>query len=147
MSLSCEFGACGNSFAGPGMEDHHIFPQAFQEWFEQHGIDIESYTIALTRAAHRLKPGGLHTKSGGNWNAVWKQWIEEHPNASPQEILNQGEKFLIEFGVGAGDVFSDFFIIVNPCVTNPNMPQCQMGYNLTVPIDLVTPQPVTAEGI
>lgn len=129
------------------MEDHHIFPQAFQEWFEQHGIDIESYTIALTKAAHRLKPGGLHIKSGGNWNAAWKRWIEEHPNATPQEIINQGKKFLIEFGVGAGDVFSDFFIIVNPCVANPAQPMCQTGYNLTMPVDLVTPQPMTAEGM
>jgi hypothetical protein len=108
-------GVCIDNFAGPGMEDHHIFPQAFQEWFEQHGIEIESYTIALTKAVHRLKPGGLHTKSGGNWNAAWKKWIEEHPNATPQQILNQGKKFLAEFGVGAGDVFSDFIIIVDRC--------------------------------
>jgi hypothetical protein len=81
-------------------------------------------TVALEQAVHRLKPGGIHTKAGGNWNAAWKQWIENHPNATPQQILNQGKKFLVDFGIGAGNVFSDFFIIVNPCVANPSVSFC-----------------------
>jgi RHS repeat-associated protein len=145
-SQGCEFGACGSSF-GPGMEDHHIFPQAFRDWFAQHGIEIDEYTIALERAVHRLKPNGLHTTSGGDWNGAWRRWIADHPNATPQEILNQGKKFVIEFGVGAGDVFSDFFIMVSPCVADPAQPMCQTSLNLTMPVDMVTPQHVTAKGM
>jgi hypothetical protein len=94
----CEFGACGGGMEF-GPEDHHVFPQQFRDWFQQHGIDIEEYTVALEQAVHRLKPGGIHTKAGGNWNAAWKQWIENHPNATPQQILNQGKKFFVDFGI------------------------------------------------
>jgi hypothetical protein len=122
---------CNPICEATGDEIHHIFPQQFVEWFDEHGIDIEAYTIALARAAHRLKPNGIHTKLGGNWNKVWQQWIEEHPNATPQAIIEQAKQMLAAVGIGAGDVFSDFIIIVNPCLTSKELrywlPSCGGG--------------------
>lgn len=54
---------------------------------------------------------------------------------------------LIEFGIGAEDTLPIFFIIVNPCVANPAQLMCQRGYNVTMLIDTITPQPVTAKGM
>jgi len=116
---SCEFGACGAGPMGfaPGEELHHIFSQQFVDWFEEHGVDISKYLIPLAKAAHRLTPNGIHTKAGGDWNSVWEKWIEEHPNAAPQAIMEQGKKMLVQFGISAGDVLPDVIITVNPCVT------------------------------
>lgn len=124
----CEFGTCSAGPMGVSPDDielHHGLPQAFQEWFEEHGIeDIENYVMPLTAALHRLKPNGIHTNGGGNWNRAWKQWMDENPNAGPQAIENQLRKMIVGFGIGAGDAFSDFFITINPCTANPNAPFC-----------------------
>ena len=79
--------------AGPG-EDHHRLPREFKEFFEERGLDIEDVKRPLDAGAHRKKPGGLHTKSnpGGNYNQVWRDWIESNPNADKEQILKQLEK-------------------------------------------------------
>jgi hypothetical protein len=151
MSLSCEFGACGSGFAvDPNqIEQHHVFAQELVDWFRTRGLgDLTNLTIPLTAAAHRLKSGlGVHTNDGGNWNRVWREFRARYPNATRQQIIDQAKKMLIEFGIGAEDTLPSLFIIVNPCVANPAQPMCQTGYNLTMPIDTITPQPVTAKGM
>lgn len=125
----CEFGTCGSGFAGPGdIELHHIFPQQFVDWFENQGIDIEKYLLPLTKAAHRLRSGnGIHTRGGGDWNGTWKRWIEENPDATAEEILQQGTQMLRNFGIGGGRVLSNFTIIVNPCYNHPFASYCSSG--------------------
>ena len=112
-------GPIQNAFDPNQIEAHHIFSQEFWDYFENRGLgDLKNLTIPLTAAAHRLRSGlGLHTKVGGNWNKVWQQWIEEHPNATPQAIIDQAKRMAAAFGVGVGDVLSDFIIVVNPCLT------------------------------
>ena len=48
-----------------------------------------------------MEGNGIHTNSSGltdsagnpsNWNAVWREYIEKHPNASRQEILAKLEE-------------------------------------------------------
>jgi RHS repeat-associated protein len=113
----CEFGTCGGGFASgmDPLEDHHIFSQAFRQWFTAQGIAIDAYLIRMLRSVHRLNPDGLHTKAGGNWNKVWEDWIREHPGASTQQIWDKAYQMLIDFGIGVGDALSDFMIMVNPC--------------------------------
>jgi RHS repeat-associated protein len=150
-SPGCEFGACGSGFAvDPNqIEQHHVFAQELVDWFRTRGLgDLTNLTIPLTAAAHRLKSGlGVHTNDGGNWNRVWREFRARYPNATRQQIIDQAKKMLIEFGIGAEDTLPSLFIIVNPCVANPAQPMCQTGYNLTMPIDTITPQPVTAKGM
>ena len=122
----CDFGNCSPTFAGGNgflspddIELHHVFPQQFAPFWNQARILFNNYLIPLTAAAHRLLPNGIHTNAGGNWNKVWQQWIEEHPNATPQQIFNQAKQMLQQFGIGAGNVLGDYIIIVDPCVISP----------------------------
>ena len=49
-----------------------------------------------------MEGNGIHTNNSGltasagnpsNWNAVWREYIEKHPNASRQEILANWKKW------------------------------------------------------
>ena len=83
----------------PTGEIHHGLPEEFSQWFSQRGIDVNSgeYYYDLPKDKHRKKEGnGIHTNNSGltdsagnpsNWNAVWREYIEKHPNASRQKIL------------------------------------------------------------
>jgi hypothetical protein len=69
-------------------------------YFERAGLDIEDYKIPLNKAAHRLRPNGIHTGPyAESWNGVWDQFFKANPNASKQEILDQLEKMRNDFGI------------------------------------------------
>ncbi len=70
---------------------HHLLPQAkrFKKYFKKAGLDIEDFKIPLDKAKHRLKPNGVHTKQGGNWNKQWDNFFEKFPEASKEQILEQ----------------------------------------------------------
>ena len=74
-------------------EVHHGLPEQFSDWFKSKGIDINSgeYYYDLPTGLHRLKDGnGIHTNNnvyGKNWNAVWKEFKNNNPNANKTEIL------------------------------------------------------------
>jgi hypothetical protein len=80
---------------------HHLLPQAgrFSQYFKRAGLDIEDFKIPLDKARHRLNPGGVHTKSGGNWNGVWDDFFKGNPNATRQEILDQLARMRRDFGI------------------------------------------------
>ncbi len=82
-------------------EAHHLLPQAqrFRKFFERAGLDIEDFKIPLDRAKHRLKPDGVHTNSGGNWNRVWDNFFEANPNATKGQILRQLDRMRKDFGI------------------------------------------------
>jgi RHS repeat-associated protein len=84
-----------------GFELHHFLPRQFEKQFARAGLDIEKFTAYLSQAEHRLNPDGLHTASGGNWNAVWKDFFEKNPNASAAQILTQLQKMLKDFKINA----------------------------------------------
>ena len=73
------------------IEKHHQLPQQFIKQFEKVGLDIEEYAIDLGKAAHRLKPNGLHTGTE-NWNKQWKQFFDKTPDYSKQDVLDQLQK-------------------------------------------------------
>jgi hypothetical protein len=86
--------------AALGMHSHHIFPNEFGDWFASRGItaaERNRWTVPLARGLHNLGPLGVHTKLGGNWNAVWGAFIENSPNASRYEILRQGARMMKRF--------------------------------------------------
>ena len=83
---------------------------------KQQGIDIDEFTVEMTKAAHRLKAGrGIHTKDGGNWNKVWREFRAKYPNATREQMMNQAKQMILDFGIDAGDIMSDFIIIADPC--------------------------------
>jgi hypothetical protein len=77
--------------AGRGLselEPHHNFPRQFASNFRACRIEPEDYLTFLPRSSHRLKPDGLHT-GPNKWNAQWDNFLNEHPNATPEELLKQ----------------------------------------------------------
>jgi len=60
------------------IERHHLLPLEFADDFAKAGIRrLDDFVIDLDRARHRLKPNGIHTNAGGNWNRRWKQFFRE----------------------------------------------------------------------
>ena len=90
----------------PAMQNHHIFPQKYRDWFAKRGINIDNYTVSLSSATHLA---GVHGKGGfvgpgnanlpGRWNQRWDQWIRNNPNASAKEIFQFGGSLMDEFGL------------------------------------------------
>ncbi|MCP3105570.1 TIGR02269 family lipoprotein [Myxococcus sp. K15C18031901] len=65
-------------------EKHHIFPRAFEAYFDRQGINIHEVVLAIDVKRHKELHSGVR---GAPWNADWEvlinQLIEEE--ASPQE--------------------------------------------------------------
>ncbi len=76
-------------------ERHHIFPQAFREWFVARDIDIDAYLIPLEVEKHRSIHRGA---KGGPWNAAWEKFISAHPARTPkEEIYRYAGQLIYEF--------------------------------------------------
>jgi uncharacterized lipoprotein (TIGR02269 family) len=84
-------------------EKHHIFPQAFKEWFERNDIDIHRWTMFIETDLHRRIHRG---ESGGPWNEAWRQFIEEKQlerkkKVKQEEIWNHAWELCVRFGLMA----------------------------------------------
>jgi hypothetical protein len=93
--------------APPSIQRHHIFPQTFRGWFAQRGIDIDLYTVELSRGTHL---SGVHGQGGfvgpgnvslpGQWNAHWQEFINANPNATAKEVYQFAGQLMDQFGLG-----------------------------------------------
>ena len=91
-------GSKGIRAARSAIEIHHLLPRQFKRQFARVGLDIEKFKIPMSKAGHRLKPGGLHT-GPENWNRMWDQFFKETKNPSKKQILNQLEYMRGRFGI------------------------------------------------
>jgi len=91
----------GDDAARGAAEMRHLLPRAsrFGKLFERAGLNIEDFKIPLDKATHRLNPGGIHTKAGGDWNGVWDSFFKGNPSATRQEILDQVARMRSDFGI------------------------------------------------
>jgi hypothetical protein len=84
----------------PKLQDHHIFPRQFDDYFKQRGIDIDDYTVTLGQTQHLQ---GVHGKGYGDlpgaWNSQWRDFIEKNPNASLGEVYQQAGKMMDRYGL------------------------------------------------
>jgi len=87
----------GANLARGAVERHHLLPQEFRAIFESLGLDIEKHTMKLSASAHRRNPYGLHTKGGGNWNKVWREFLENPENRTQERVLQQLDKMMEKF--------------------------------------------------
>jgi predicted lipoprotein DUF2380 len=53
----------------------------------------------MSSQEHRLKPKGIHTKGGGNWNKVWTEFLADPRNRTVPRIMRQLEKMIKDFGI------------------------------------------------
>lgn len=130
--IACRYGICQVPTAvDPNqIEQHHIFIQELADWFRERGAgDLIKYTTPLTAALHRLRSGpGVHTRAGGNWSRVWREWRAQNPNATRAEILEQGKQMLKnfwQFGADAGSNLPEFLITIDPCMIEPSLSICR----------------------
>jgi uncharacterized lipoprotein (TIGR02269 family) len=77
-------------------EGHHIYSRAFRKWFTRQGIDIDAYILPLEMEEHRRIH---HGPSGGPWNAAWEKFIDDYPNAPPEQIHRYAGQLIYEFGL------------------------------------------------
>jgi RHS repeat-associated protein len=83
-------------------EIHHRLPQQFAKQCKRAGLDIEDFTIKISRAQHRLKPGGLHT-GPENWNKLWKIFFKENRNPTKEQIINFLKGLDQRFGINVAE--------------------------------------------
>jgi len=77
------------------MDEHHIFPQQFEEWFNVHGIDIHESIAVLPTEVHKA----IHR---AGWNARWQEYIDSFlgkPGPSPSQIHEFAVKLMEEFRI------------------------------------------------
>jgi hypothetical protein len=77
--------------SGPSrMQDHHLMPRQFEDFFAARGIDIDEHTVTVSSLSHLrgLHGGGLGNMPG-RWNQQWADWINNNPNATAADIYQQ----------------------------------------------------------
>jgi RHS repeat-associated protein len=88
---------------GVGMEGHHFFPKSteFRQYFDAADINVEDFVMNMPAELHRQLPDGLHTGTGrgGDWNQSWRDFFRENPNATQEQIFQQGEELIQRFPV------------------------------------------------
>ena len=83
-------------------------PEQFMNNFKRAGFTEDEirgsdYYFDIPKDKHRAKAGeGIHTnssKTGMNWNATWKQFFKDHPDATKKQIIAQLDKMAKDFGI------------------------------------------------
>lgn len=81
---------------------HHIFPQEdpIATWIRSKGIDIHQWTVKVDPMVHGK---GIHGKGlanlKGRWNARWREFMLENPDASPCRVYQFGGDLMDQFGL------------------------------------------------
>ena len=78
-------------------EFHHIFPRQFREQFAQKGIDVDDFTIALTKKDHRGMGKGLQYVPT-NWNNEWNDWLLANPDFTQKQAAEKAQTMLRKAG-------------------------------------------------
>jgi len=83
---------------GRPYERHHIYPQEkeLKEWFEEKGINIHEWTLALEVEEHRRIHRGA---KGGPWNEAWRRFRDANRGATKLEIELHAGKLIYEFNL------------------------------------------------
>jgi Predicted lipoprotein of unknown function (DUF2380) len=79
---------------GVGMDAHHVFPQAekFSKFFDRTGINIHDPENL------RWWPTASHKKAAAEYNLAWRNYMENMPNATRDEIIVFGKKLMAGYG-------------------------------------------------
>jgi hypothetical protein len=80
------------------IEKHHLLPKQFIDFFKRAGLNIEEYTMEISKQEHRQSPGGLHTGTE-NWNKIWADFFKETLAPTRDQILNQLGRIKKVFGL------------------------------------------------
>ena len=84
--------------------DHHIIPKfrgkskPYADFIAERGIDVDQYTITVSSGKEGMHMNSIHGK--GDWNPLWMEWIDNHPDATAKDIFQFAGKMMDEFGLG-----------------------------------------------
>jgi hypothetical protein len=96
-------------------DQHHIFPQELEDWFNERfrgTEDIHEYTVTISEGEH----GAIHTTAKGGivkgvqepdlvgWNQEWKVFKEAHPLATPQEIFEEAGRMMAKYRISEAPI-------------------------------------------
>ena len=59
---------------------------------------MDDYTFTISGGKGGLHMNSIHGK--GNWNPLWMEWIDNHPDATAKDIFQFAGKMMDEFGLG-----------------------------------------------
>lgn len=74
---------------------HHVFPQAFKDWFKKKGIDIHKWTVDIPTELHAEIHAG--SRSQLPFNTEWDAWIKANPKATASEIYAKGAQMVHDY--------------------------------------------------
>ena len=75
------------------MHAHHIFPVAFEQQFEQIGIQIWDAANAAWWEATS------HLKNAYQYNSVWGEWLAQHTDATLEQTMEYARTLAVQFGI------------------------------------------------
>jgi hypothetical protein len=71
---------------------HHVFPQAFKEYFIDKGINIHDPKLMTWWEE------STHLPNAKSYNDAWLDFIRKNPNASKDQILEKGKQLMKNYG-------------------------------------------------
>lgn len=102
------FTSCSTDLEKNGaVEYHHIFPQQYRNQFAAKGINVDDFTIALTKKDHRGMGTGLQYVPK-NWNEEWGNWLQQNPNFTQKMASKKAQQMLQEAGCRGEFHFYDY---------------------------------------
>jgi hypothetical protein len=72
---------------------HHIFPQAMEKRFGEYEVDVWNPKYGT------WWEGQSHLGVSYDWNQEWRVWLRSNPEASPEQVLEQGRKMAKDAGL------------------------------------------------
>ncbi len=98
LDLVMPMSAVGQAGKSVALAAHHLFPRAFRSSFTRAGIDIDRFLFRIPKAWHQK---WVHASAarGGRWNAAWRKFFEENPEATADEIWDFLRKLLEDMGL------------------------------------------------
>ena len=79
--------------SGKTTHAHHVFPQEFEEYFLEKGINVHSSKHMTWWEAKS------HLANAKGYNKEWIEFFEKQPNASQAQILDYGKQLMKEYGL------------------------------------------------
>jgi hypothetical protein len=90
---------------GKGYDAHHTFLKSRIDWFKSKGIDVNDPKNLLWRKSEIHSKTGEGAKKSAEHTRLWQDFIQNNPNATPEQIYKQRDIIEIKvFGNTKGDV-------------------------------------------
>ena len=63
---------------------------------------MDQYTITVSSGKEGMHMNSIHGK--GDWNPLWMEWIDNHPDATAKDIFQFAGKMMDDFGLSGYEI-------------------------------------------